>query len=145
ARPSRGNPKERGASEQAEEDTGSAFELRHLAFRNIKAGLSLGRPTSPWNALLRSLKVGAISLQGEVAYDHDEQVERTTLEGTLRDLEIELDDFPVTGRRFDLNSFSVQEITRMRLELRNTTPTALKLELSNVTAKSVDIGHFAKA
>jgi hypothetical protein len=129
--------------EVAEVDAG-AFELRRLTLRNLNAALSLERPSTPMDALLRSLRIGSMSLAGELAYHGDDQVERTELEAQLQEVEIDLDDLPLTGRRFDLKSVSIESVPKLKVAFRNTSPTDLSLELVRLAANRVDFGLFAK-
>jgi hypothetical protein len=83
-------------------------------------------------------------VQGAVVYRSPEDPQRTQLQATLSEVQLELDDFPLTGRRFDLKGFCIAAIPELRLELSNASPERLTLTLSEVTSRSVDFGKFAE-
>lgn len=138
------HPKTAAKDPDAQVTAGGDSPLRLLAFRGLDIDLSLTKAAAPMHALLQSLGIGDLKLKGAVVYRESGQAEHTNVTASLQNIDIELDDFPLTGRKFDLKTLHIESIPRVSLDFHNVKPARLELELSAVNSKSIDFGRFAE-
>src|SRR5690606_13870172 len=107
----------------------SESALEKLAFQNIDVELALTKPSSAQAALLKTLQIGSLKLQGDVVHQTTGEVEQTSVRGSLTDLLLSLDDFPLAGRKFDLNQVKVEGESQFSAELENLKPLTCLIDL----------------
>lgn len=118
--------------------------LRQLTLRNLDLQLSLGQPLRPYEgALLKTLTVGSLIAHGDVVYRATGEVEQTHLNGSITDVMLSIDDFPLAGRKFDLNQVRLTGESRFEAKLENLKLLSCNVELGAINATSIDFGVFA--
>ena len=130
------------ADDQDSSDSESALEK--LAFHNIDVELALAKPTSPQTALLKTLQFGSLKIQGDVIHQTTGELEKTSVHGSLTDLRFSLDDFPLAGRKFDLNKVEIEGESRFGAELENLKLLSCSIDSGRIRAKSIDLGIYAE-
>ena len=118
--------------------------LEQLTLRNIDVELALEK-TGPMDALLKHLEVGALRLTGELVHRTTGEKETTQVHGSLRDIGLSVDDFPLAGRRFDLNRIRLEGESRFEAELENLKLKNGSMNMGRLRAKSIDFGVYAEA
>jgi hypothetical protein len=133
--------REKQTSEPPPSD-GKPSPLRELALRNIDARLTLTRPTETFDALLKSLSVEDLHIVGDVVHSA-EQSDASVIRATLTKFEVELDDFPLNGRRFDLVGLRLDSVPAATIQFRGAKPVQVELAAEAVRAAHVALGRFA--
>ena len=131
--------------DQDEGDDESASALRQLTMRNIDLQLSLLKPATPYDgALLKTLEIGSLVARGDVVHRTKGEAEQTRAYGSISDVLLSVDDFPLVGRKFDLNQVLLSGESRFELQLENLKLLACTVQLGPISAKSIDFGVFAE-
>lgn len=131
--------------DQDEGDDESASALRQLTMRNIDVQLSLLKPVTPYDgALLKTLEIGSLVARGDVVHRTKGEAEQTRAYGSISDVLLSVDDFPLVGRKFDLNQVLLSGESRFELQLENLKLLACTVQLGPISAKSIDFGIFAE-
>lgn len=131
--------------DQDEGDDESGSALRQLTMRNIDLQLSLLKPPTPYSgALLRTLEIGSLVARGDVVHRTKGEAEQTRAYGSMSDVLLSVDDFPLVGRKFDLNQVVLSGESRFELQLENLKLLACTVQLGPISAKSIDFGMFAE-
>ena len=125
-------------------DPDSESALDKLAFNNIEVELAMAKAASPQEALLKTLEVGSLKVQGDVIHQSTGELERTGVHGSLTDVRFSLDDFPLAGRKFDLNKVEVEGESGFKAELENLKLLSCLIDLGRIRAKSIDFGTYAE-
>ncbi len=140
ARPIPSEPRESRAPQSSERSVAS---LRELALKNLSLDISVAAAPQPMLALLRSFSVRQLKINGDVIHRVEDEQACSQLRASMRELALDLDDFPVSGRRFDLRDVMVAEVPSLMVQFEGARPRSFEFSMCDVRSRSIDLGQFA--